>query len=317
MILPDLAPRFLPPAGWEDGEFKNNEHRLIYGCAFADKKPKSAVVILAGRSEFREKYFETMHDLLARGHAVFIMDWYGQGRSERLSGNPQKDWNIPYETHLSDLNEFIHRHVRPRLPAHTPLYMLAHSMGGNIGLRYLEDFPTQFNVAALSAPMLGLKALYFMPLSVSVRIAGAFNPEDYVFGGGDGNETSRQTPGAGIFSTDPVRDGVHMAWVRANPELQHGDATFGWIKNSLTSCEKIFTPGALEKIKIPCVIATARRESLVDNRAALRAARRISDITFLDLPDARHEIIMERDGARDAFLKAFDNLAARVNMAPA
>jgi alpha-beta hydrolase superfamily lysophospholipase len=64
-------------------------------------------------------------------------------------------------------------------------------------------------------------------------------------------------------------------------------------------------------------MATARQESLVDNLAALRAARRISDITFLDLPNARHEIIMERDGTRGVFLKAFDNLAARVNMAPA
>jgi alpha-beta hydrolase superfamily lysophospholipase len=177
MTLPDLPPRFLPPAGWQDGVFQNNGHELVYGYALPEQTPKSAVVILAGRSEFREKYFETMHDLLARGYGVFIMDWYGQGRSERMSGNSRKDWNIPYETHLSDLNEFIQHHVRPRLAPHTPLHMLAHSMGGNIGLRYLIDSPDEFGMAAVSAPLLGLKLVRFLPLSLSIGIANSRNPK--------------------------------------------------------------------------------------------------------------------------------------------
>jgi lysophospholipase len=48
--------------------------------------PSSAigtVVVLGGRGEFIEKYFEVISELLARGFAVATMDWRGQGGSER------------------------------------------------------------------------------------------------------------------------------------------------------------------------------------------------------------------------------------------
>ncbi len=50
---------------------------------------KGTVTILQGRAEFIEKYFETIQDLRARGHAVVAFDWRGQGGSDRLLRNPQ------------------------------------------------------------------------------------------------------------------------------------------------------------------------------------------------------------------------------------
>ena len=40
---------------------------------------KGTVVLLQGRAEFIEKYFETVRDLRARGFAVATFDWRGQG----------------------------------------------------------------------------------------------------------------------------------------------------------------------------------------------------------------------------------------------
>src|SRR5450756_735900 len=44
---------------------------------------KGTVVVLQGRAEYIEKYFETVRDLRARGFAVATFDWRGQGMSER------------------------------------------------------------------------------------------------------------------------------------------------------------------------------------------------------------------------------------------
>src|SRR5215475_10420820 len=40
---------------------------------------KGTVCLFQGRSEFIEKYFETVRDLRARGFAVATLDWRGQG----------------------------------------------------------------------------------------------------------------------------------------------------------------------------------------------------------------------------------------------
>ena len=44
---------------------------------------KGTVVVLQGRTESIEKYFETVRDLRARGFAVATFDWRGQGLSDR------------------------------------------------------------------------------------------------------------------------------------------------------------------------------------------------------------------------------------------
>src|SRR5581483_5466696 len=44
---------------------------------------KGTVCIFPGRTEFIEKYFEVVRDLRTRGFAVAILDWRGQGGSQR------------------------------------------------------------------------------------------------------------------------------------------------------------------------------------------------------------------------------------------
>ena len=46
---------------------------------------RGTVVILHGRTEFIEKYFETINDLRRRGFAVATFNLRGQGGSTRLS----------------------------------------------------------------------------------------------------------------------------------------------------------------------------------------------------------------------------------------
>src|SRR6516165_4364563 len=53
---------------------------------------RGTVVLLQGRAEWIEKYFETVRDLRARGFAVATIDWRGQGMSERALKNPRKGY---------------------------------------------------------------------------------------------------------------------------------------------------------------------------------------------------------------------------------
>ena len=51
---------------------------------------KGTVVLLQGRAEYIEKYYETVRDLQSRGFAVATFDWRGQGLSDRALADRQK-----------------------------------------------------------------------------------------------------------------------------------------------------------------------------------------------------------------------------------
>ena len=78
-------------SGAGDGGFMTARDglRLRYARFAATGRPlKGTVVILPGRNECIEKYFETIRDLSARGLGSAIVDWRGQGDSGRTAARP-------------------------------------------------------------------------------------------------------------------------------------------------------------------------------------------------------------------------------------
>lgn len=100
-----------------------------------DNQRKGTVFLLPGRTEYIEKYGHTAHDFVGAGFDVLSIDWRNQGLSDRLAPDAmvghvdrfadfQKDW--------AAMRSFAAQNDLPK-----PWYMLAHSMGGCIGLRAL------------------------------------------------------------------------------------------------------------------------------------------------------------------------------------
>src|SRR5215469_13020190 len=68
---------------------------------------KGTVVVLQGRAEFIEKYFETVRDLRARGFAVATFDWRGQGLSDRALDDRAKGYVRNFGEYQTDLRTFM------------------------------------------------------------------------------------------------------------------------------------------------------------------------------------------------------------------
>src|SRR6218665_39815 len=77
------------PEGARVGYFKTSDNvRLRYAVwPKSDGAPRGTICLVQGRTEFIEKYFETVADFRRRGFAVATFDWRGQGGSDRLIGN--------------------------------------------------------------------------------------------------------------------------------------------------------------------------------------------------------------------------------------
>ena len=305
-----LEPRFLEPPGWRWHHFKNARNKkLRFGTTNPENGlPAAVVVILPGRTEYAEKYFELAHDLLKQNFGIWILEWQGQGLSDRLiPSKPQHNHSPSFEQHVADLHQFILEYVHPE-KSHVPIVMLAHSMGANIGMRYLHKHPDAFKAAALTAPLLGILALKKIPVGPLVtRMLSLILGKSYAFGQKDWSPESDPEDKV-LYSSDPVRKEIYGAWFHENENLRVGGVTFGWIYNALRSCLFLQKTEILKTITTPCLIALAGEERLVDNDAIRRAAAIMPQAQLLELAGSGHEILMERDDIRNRFLDAFTQL---------
>ena len=315
---PDLEERFLQPKGWRWHMFAgDNGQKLRFGTAFPKHTiPRAVVVILPGLSEYCEKYFELANTLLEKKYAVYVLEWQGQGRSYRHSKKyPQKRISNGFQRDVNDLDIFIKDYIVPSAVhpevGRLPLVMLAHSMGANIGLRYLKSHPDIFSCAAMTAPMFGIKALKKIPSPLRVpltKLLSEFADSSYVPGAGDYKPRRLNKKIKDDFSSDPVRDAVHDAWIEFDPNLKVGGVTYRWLYHAAKTCQIVREKSFLESIRLPLLLALAGKEKLVNNSSIKRAYHILPDCSLLELKDSSHEILMERDEIRDQFLKSFDEL---------
>jgi lysophospholipase len=308
---PELEDRFLMPDGWSTERFVNEDtgRNLHYGFVFPGGDVRAAVVCLEGLREFTEKYYEIAHDMLERGYAFFVMDWFYQGRSGRFEKNSHKRHSDGFGADLSDLHCFIEGQVRGR-SGEIPLVMIAHSMGGNLGIRYLLDHPGVFRAAAFSSPMFGIRVFRYLPYSFMEKFLKMLLSlgKCYVPGGTNWHGQGRGNPLTDMYSSDPVRNKVNNKWCEFDPELKVGSVTIKWLYEAVKSCRKLYKSGVIEKIEIPVVVGIAGRDLLVDSKKEVSVSERIPEVDILDLDNSLHEVMMEKDGIRGAFLKAFDDM---------
>jgi lysophospholipase len=273
-------------------------------------RARGTVVVLTGRAEFIEKYEETLGELASLDFASAIFDWRGQGGSDRFLDHRHRGHVVQVEDYLADLAAVLHRLDRSRLP--TPFLMLGHSMGGHVGLRYLHDHPSRFAGAVMSAPMFGInlaplpEALATAICAVAVRLGatGRYAPGQRDF------DLARCLDGANRLSSCEVRLEDVRRRLAATPELALGGVTYGWLAAALRSIALTRRPGFLEAIATPVLVCQAGLERIVSNRAQAEVARRLPQGRLLVFPDARHELLRERDPIRRRFFQAFDDFAA-------
>jgi len=270
---------------------------------------RGTVVILHGRTEFIEKYFETVEDLTRRGFAVAAFDWRGQGGSDRLLKDRRKGHVDDFYHYVRDLDAVMHGVVLPDCPP--PYTILAHSTGGAVALLYAHKARTQIDRMVLCAPFLGLDGWFSGSLGgltgffCYLGLAGSYVP------GGGATAFSTEPFAGNIVTSDPRRYARQAAVIDAAPALGVGSPTIGWV-NAATRAFTIFrSPDFAGQIPVPVLIAMAGADTVVSNRTIENFAIGMKMVASVRLPGSRHEILMERDIFRDPFWAAFDEFSAR------
>ncbi len=278
---------------------------LRYACWPTNRSPvRGTIVLLHGRTEFIEKYFETINDLRRRGFAVATFDSRGQGGSTRLLRNPRKGHVRDFADHVNDFETFMQEVVLPDCPP--PYHVLGHSTGGLIALLSAERLRTQIDRMVLTAPLLALT--YSSPKWLA-RITGFLMHFGLgeAFAPGAGATLIQMQPFAGnLLTSDPERYQRALDVVDADPSVGVGGATIGWVNSAMRACCRVAESDFAEKVPMPVLITLGGADTIVSNYAAEEFARRARTAAHLRIPGARHEILMETNQYRDQFWVAFD-----------
>jgi lysophospholipase len=264
------------------------------------------VCLFQGRSEFIEKYFETITDLRRRGFAVATMDWRGQGGSARLLKNPAKGHAENFAQHDADVRTFMSEIVLPDCPP--PFYCLAHSMGGHLVLRLAQTKVCWWDRIVLSAPMIrfaGSEPTNSVRCVIS-EVATLFGLGDAFIPGGRAQSWEAGSFEGNKLTSDRLRYERAQEVVQASPHLGIGSPTIAWAAAACSSISVINSAAFMDSVKVPILIVAAGNDQIVSTPAIERFASRLKNCTRIVVAGAKHEILQERDQLREQFWAAFD-----------
>ncbi len=265
---------------------------------------QGTVLLLPGRTEYIEKYGRAAVDLAARGYATVTIDWRGQGLADRALPDRMTGHVAEFTDYQLDLDALMTFAQVAGLPE--PYYMMAHSMGGCIGLRALtRGLPVK--AAAFSAPMWGiLMAAWMRPVATAISAASRWFSFDGRYAPGTGPTTYVvDSPFIGnTLTTDAEMWDYMRRQALAHPELSLGGPSLGWLNTALAECHAL---SLLPSPDYPVVCALGTAEKIVDV-GPVHARMGIWPRGRLDLyPGSEHEVMMERPATRGRF---FDDAAA-------
>ncbi len=277
---------------------------------WAPEAPKGTVLIFNGRTEYAEKYGRVAADLVARGYAVLTLDWRGQGlshRSHRIALTGHVDEFSEYQRDVDALLDHADRIGLPR-----PFHLLAHSMGGCIGLRTLiRGGP--IHSACFLAPMWGIMMSGSLragawALSTSSRLLGLSHLP------APGRSATIEDAAEAAEANMLTRDADSFDWVRRqvtlHPQLGLGDPSLHWLHEALLETRAL---AALPSPDVHCLTMLGTEEWVVDS---VRIRQRMSDwpgAEFLMIEGGRHELLIDSDKARG---ERIDRIVAHIQSAP-
>ncbi len=246
--------------------------------------PVAVVMISHGLGEHAGRYGNVVEALVPAGYAVYGLDHRGHGRSSGPRAHIRR-----YGDFLADFDAF-RRHVAARHPG-LPLFLLGHSMGGNIALGYALEHQEGLRGLVLSGPALTVPD-DVPPLLLQLSgVLGRLAP---------------RLRATGLDATRISRDPAVIAAYRSDPLVFSGKFTAG-LGSALLVAMRSF-PDRVSGLRLPLLILHGTADELADPSGSrmLEARAGSSDVTARYYPGLYHEVFNEPErGEVLAELKAW------------
>jgi lysophospholipase len=269
------------------------------------KGEKGTILMFPGRTEYIEKYGRLAGDFAASGYSMAAFDWRGQGLADRPQHRRDMGHVTSFDEYRQDVAAF--RAALDALEVSGPFYMIAHSMGGCIGLRALHD-ALPVRSAAFTGPMWGIQMSLFHrsissvvlglagPLGIGTNFAPTTGPwEPMVY---DDNP----------LTTDRDQFDYIMRQTHAHPELALGGPSNLWLRAALKETRTLMQ---MPPPDVPSVAIAGTRERIVELPNVGERMRDWPGGRYVEIEGGEHEVLMESPARRGETLREILDWFAR------
>jgi alpha-beta hydrolase superfamily lysophospholipase len=244
--------------------------RIYWQAWLPDSDPRAIVVIAHGAGEHSGRYAHVAARLVAEGYAVYALDHRGHGRSEGPRALLDRMDNA-----VADLDALVV--MAANSSPDTKTFLLGHSMGGAVSLRYAMKHQDRLDGLILSGPLAALDSAP-APARLAARVLSALTPRLPLVG-----------VDPSLVSRDPK---VVQAYV-SDPLVHHGKLPARTVAELAAAVESF--PAAVPAITVPTLIMYGTADALCPPAGSVMLSERIgaADKTIKSYEGLHHEILNE------------------------
>jgi len=256
----------------EQGHLESRDGSRLYYEADVAESPKAVLLFIHGFAEHCGRYRDMASALCEAGYSSYRVDLRGHGGSEGRRGHIYR-----FDEYVDDF-EALRAHGTAALPDGCPVYVLAHSYGGLVGLHALSRRPEGIAGYVMSSPFFGFKIKVPKWKTVVGRLLSEYIPALSIPTNLDPNTVSHDPATIDEYATAP-RIGRHASarWL-TETESAHASAA-----------------AAAGRLEMPILLQMAGADQIVCASAARSIFERVSspDATWEEYPGFFHEIWFE------------------------
>jgi len=269
--------------------------RLRVGIWKSGIQGKGTILVFPGRTEYIEKYGRTVSDLVKLRHSVLVVDWRGQGLSDRATNDPMTGHVVRFSDYQKDVSAMIKAAADLDMPK--PWFMIGHSLGACIGLRALIE-GLSVSACAFTSPMWSIK----LP---AIKRAAAWPLSWAAQSLGKGQVYAPGTTGSSyVLSTsfednrltsDPEMYQYFIRQAKTLTDHQIGGPSMGWLFETLKETSAL---SKKQSPKVPCLALAGTNDELVEISTVGKRMAHWPGGKFEQIQDAKHDLLSEVSAVR-------------------
>ncbi|MBN2396749.1 MAG: lysophospholipase [Deltaproteobacteria bacterium] len=257
----------------------------IFYRTYRAEGEKARMVIAHGLGEHSGRYDNVVGRLLPRGISIWAPDHRGHGQSDGPRGHVSS-----FYQYVDDLHTLVAL-SRENLPEGVKVFLLGHSLGGLIALRFAARFPEVIDRLIVSSPALGMPEEPSSVKAFVVRMLSALRPTLSLANGLDVSKISHDEEVVRAYLDDP---------------LVHERITARWFTEFVSAMEA--ANRSAPEIKLPFLMQLAGDDHLTSVDAAKQFFEAVpsADKTLHVYEGLYHEIYNENSRHREQVLDDLD-----------
>lgn len=293
-VYPEKVEKLLAEA--ERGRMEGKRREDLGYAIWKVPNERGRVSFAPGVKMSYEHLPEVVHDLMADGFSVYMMDPLGQGHSQRMSKNPQMVHIDSTQRYYDNQKKFIEEIVKAGATSETTIDSIGYSMGGLIQIGTESKYPGTSRSVVTLAPALDINTRgipKFVARGILWWKIYRGQQKDYAL---FMHDMDLKNPNPDFNHSKVNRELLDTQNMIKHPDLTMGGPSNGWVNAMIQASDLV--PGMAARMRTPTLLIRPDRDRVVLPSAITNFANISTSASLFSIPQGRHHFVYGEDRVR-------------------